>query len=51
MGMTLTLFGSQARSDSELGLDVDGLVLLTPSVNPSEEIKWTGKAVSMLPLH
>jgi uncharacterized protein len=47
----LTLFGSQARGDAELGSDIDVLVVLKPPVNPGEEIKRTGKVVADLSLH
>ncbi|ASC72589.1 hypothetical protein XM38_035470 [Halomicronema hongdechloris C2206] len=63
----LTLFGSQARGDSEPESDIDVLVVLrsrsvsegeSPSdcgaespVNPGEEIKRTGKIVADLSLH
>lgn len=47
----LTLFGSQARGDAEPGSDIDVLVVLSPPVNPGEEIKRTGKAVADLSLH
>jgi uncharacterized protein len=47
----LTLFGSQARGDAELGSDIDVLVVLKPPVNPGEEIKRTGKAIADLSLH
>lgn len=47
----LTLFGSQARGDAEPGSDIDVLVVLRPPVNPGEEIKRTGKAISDLSLH
>ncbi|MEX0267842.1 nucleotidyltransferase domain-containing protein [Leptolyngbyaceae cyanobacterium UHCC 1019] len=47
----LTLFGSQARGDAELGSDIDVLVVLKSPVNPGEEIKHTGKAIADLSLH
>lgn len=47
----LTLFGSQARGDAEIGSDIDVLVVLKPPVNPGEEIKRTGKLVADLSLH
>jgi len=63
----LTLFGSQARGDSEPESDIDVLVVLrsrrvsegeSPSdggaespLNPGEEIKRTGKIVADLSLH
>ncbi len=47
----ITLFGSQARGDAELGSDIDVLVVLKPPVNPGEEIKRTGKAIADLSLH
>jgi uncharacterized protein len=46
----LTLFGSQARGDAEPESDIDVLVVLKPPVNPGEEIKRTGKAISDLSL-
>jgi predicted nucleotidyltransferase len=46
----LTLFGSQARGDAELGSDIDVLVVLKTPVNPGEEIKRTGKAIADLSL-
>ncbi len=46
----LMLFGSQARGDAEPGSDIDVLVVLKPPVNPGEEIKRTGKAISDLSL-
>ncbi len=47
---SLTLFGSQARGDSESGSDIDILVVLTSLVNPGEEVKRTGKIVADLSL-
>jgi len=63
----LTLFGSQARGDSEPESDIDVLVVLRSRtvsegesasngeaespVNPGEEIKRTGKIVADLSLH
>ncbi len=47
----LTLFGSQARGDQEPESDIDVLVVLRSPVNPSEEIKRTGKIVADLSLH
>ncbi|HHP7243545.1 MAG TPA: nucleotidyltransferase domain-containing protein [Elainellaceae cyanobacterium] len=47
----LTLFGSQARGDAEVGSDIDVLVVLKPPVNPGAEIKRTGKVVANLSLH
>lgn len=47
----LTLFGSQARGDSQPESDIDVLVVLRAPVNPGEEIKKTGKIVADLSLH
>ena len=47
----LTLFGSQARGDAELGSDIDVLVVLRSLVNPGEEIERTGEIVAALSLH
>jgi predicted nucleotidyltransferase len=63
----LTLFGSQARGDSDPDSDIDVLVVLrsrhvsegeSPNsgstespINPGEEIKRTGKIVADLSLH
>ena len=47
----LTLFGSQARGDSEPESDIDVLVVLRSLVNSGEEIKRTGKIVADLSLH
>lgn len=47
----LTLFGSQARGDAELGSDIDVLVVLRSLVNPGEEIERTGGIVAALSLH
>lgn len=55
----LTLFGSQARGDSEPESDIDVLVVLhsasdgraESTVNPGAEIKRTGKIVADLSLH
>lgn len=63
----LTLFGSQARGDSEPESDIDVLVVLRSRsvsdgesphdggaespINPGEEIKRTGKIVADLSLH
>jgi predicted nucleotidyltransferase len=46
----LTLFGSQARGDSEPDSDIDVLVVLQAPVNPGEEIKRTGKIIADLSL-
>ena len=46
----LTLFGSQARGDSQPESDIDILVVLRSPVNPGEEIKRTGKIVANLSL-
>jgi uncharacterized protein len=46
----LTLFGSQARGDAELGSDIDILVVLKSPVNPGSEIKRTGKTIADLSL-
>lgn len=44
------LFGSQARGDAEPGSDLDVLVVLKGSVNPSTEISRTGNIVARLSL-
>ena len=46
----LTLFGSQARGDAEIGSDIDVLVVLQSPVNPGEEIKRTGETIANLSL-
>ncbi|NJK35653.1 MAG: nucleotidyltransferase domain-containing protein [Oscillatoriales cyanobacterium SM2_2_1] len=46
----LTLFGSQARGDSEPDSDIDVLVVLQAPINPGEEIKRTDKIVADLSL-
>ena len=46
----LVLFGSQARGDSDLGSDIDVLVVLEGDVNPSEEIARTGAVAADLSL-
>lgn len=46
----LTLFGSQARGDAEIGSDIDVLVVLQSQVNPGEEIKRTGETIANLSL-
>jgi len=47
---SLTLFGSQARGDSQPESDIDVMVVLKAPVNPGEEIKRTGKIVADLSL-
>ncbi|AIE76129.1 nucleotidyltransferase domain-containing protein [Synechocystis sp. PCC 6714] len=47
---SLTLFGSQAREDSQPESDIDVLIVLNGPVNPGEEIKRTGKIVADLSL-
>ena len=44
------LYGSQARSDSEEGSDIDVLVVLEGPVDPGEEIGRTGNIVAELSL-
>lgn len=47
----LTLFGSQARGDSEPESDIDILVVLESPVNPGKEIKYTGEIIAALSLY
>lgn len=46
----LTLFGSQARGDSEPESDIDVLVVLSTMDSPGEEIQRTGSIVADLSL-
>jgi len=46
----VVLFGSQARSDADVGLDIDVLVVLDGPVNPGEEIMRTSAAIAELSL-
>ena len=44
------LFGSQARSDTQFGSDIDVLVVLSGNVHPGEEIRRTGGIISQISL-
>ena len=44
------LFGSQARGDSQIGSDIDVLIVLKGEVHPGEEILRTGGIVSQISL-
>jgi len=48
--VTLVLFGSQARGDAQPGSDIDALVVLSGSVNPSMEIARVGPTTAGLSL-